>query len=259
MLSPPSRLDAPRHFSLDIHYATHKLEVVSDVRRVVRYRNRKLYEPAERRFVTIGDLARTVAGGGKVEVIEADSGTDVTAKILSRAMAAGAVPPSTDALTRLLRAGSGAAETVADVVARVGGTRMAASMRRAAAPERLAETFAPLSRRVEDARREMERIVGGLVGKGHLTWEQGTHLREEIGGVFRESLADVLARVKDLGTRVTPGLTPELAGEIADLKVRIEQLEALARRAFPEPTREPANGQRKKKRGPTAASTRRTR
>jgi hypothetical protein len=208
---------------------------VNDVRRVVRYRNRKLYEPAERRFVTIGDLARAVAAGGKVEVIEADTGADVTAKILSRALAAGHAPPSADALTRLLRAGSEAAETVAGVVERVGGTRVAATMRRAAAPERLAETFAPLSRRVEDARKEMERIVGGLVGKGHLTWEQGTRLREEIGKVFRDSLADVLQRVKDLGARVSPGVSPELAREIADLRVRIEQLEGLAESAFPEP------------------------
>lgn len=229
---------------------------MNDVRRIVRYRNRKLYEPAERRFVTIGDLARSVANGGRVEVIESDTGADVTAKILSRAVAAGAAPPSADALTRLLRAGSDAAETVADVVEKVGGTRMAASMRRAAAPEKLAETFAPLSRRVEDARKEMERIVGGLVGRGHLTWEQGTRLREEIGSLFRESLADVLARVKVLGTRVSPGLSPELAREIAELRIRIEQLEGLASQAFPPASAEPP---RKKNRGQKAAATRRTR
>ena len=147
-------------FLLDIHSALRKLEGVSDVRRVVRYRNRKLYEPAERRFVTIGDLARSVAAGGRVEVIEADSGEDITARTLSRALASGATgAPSADALTRLLRAGSDAAATVAGVVERVGGARMADSMRRAAAPEKLVETFAPLSRRVEDARKEMERIV----------------------------------------------------------------------------------------------------
>lgn len=234
---------------------------MSDVRRVVRYRNRKLYEPAERRFVTIGDLAKAVAAGGRVEVIEADTGADVTAKILSRALAAGTTsPPSADALSRLLRAGSDAAETVAGVVERVGGTKMAAQMRRAAAPDRLAETFAPLSRRVDDARKEMERIVGGLVGKGHLSWEQGTRLREEIGTVFRESLADVLARVRDLGTKVTPGLSPELAREVADLRERIEQLESLATKTFPPPA--PAEERPKRNnhsRGPKAAPMRRKR
>src|SRR5215470_12407313 len=117
------------------------------VRHVVRYSNRKLYEPKERRFVTIHDLARTVASGGQVVVKSADTGENITAKILSRALASERAPveASTDALARLLRAGSEAAETVAGVVERVGGTGMAASMRRAASPERLAETLAPVT------------------------------------------------------------------------------------------------------------------
>src|SRR5437764_15175577 len=94
------------------------------VRHVVRYSNRKLYEPKERRFVTIPDLARTVASGGHVNVVAADTGENITARILSRALASEKVPhaASTDALTRLLRAGSEAAETVAGVVERVGGS-----------------------------------------------------------------------------------------------------------------------------------------
>lgn len=205
------------------------------VRRVVRYRNRKLYEPEERRFVTIQDLAKAVASGRKVEVIAADSGEDITARILSRALAAdrSAVPPTTDALTRLLRAGSDAAGTVASVVERVGGTEVAAKMRLAAAPERLAETLAPLTRRLEDARHDVERIVGRLVGRGRLTWEEGSRLKEDVGTVFRESLADVLGRVRDLISRLSGSASPQLAKEIADLKARIDQLEALAAASFP--------------------------
>ncbi|HEV8266832.1 MAG TPA: polyhydroxyalkanoate synthesis regulator DNA-binding domain-containing protein, partial [Thermoanaerobaculia bacterium] len=181
-------------------------------RHVVRYANRKLYEPAERRFVTLPDLAKTVANGGRVEVRASDTGEDITAKILSRALGTGKnpVPASTDALTRLLRAGSDAAETVAGVVERVGGARVAATMRRAAAPEKLAETLSPLTRRLEDARQDVERIVGGLVGKGRLTWEEGARLRDDVGHVFRESLADVLGRVRDLTAKFGTSASPEL-------------------------------------------------
>lgn len=202
------------------------------VRRVVRYKNRKLYEPEERRFVTIQDLAKAVAGGRKVEVISADSGEDITACILSRALAAekSAVPPTTDALTRLLRAGSA---SVASVVERVGGRDVAAKMRLAAAPERLAETLAPITRRFEDARHDVERIVGGLVGRGRLTWEEGSRLKEDVGKVFRESLADVLGRVRDLISRLSGSASPQLAKEIADLKARLDQLESLAAASFP--------------------------
>ncbi len=168
------------------------------VRRIVRYRNRKLYESSERRFVTIHDLAQSVAEGDRVEVIDADSGADITAKILSRALASGKSPvtATTDTLTRILRAGSDAAETVAEVVEKVGGARVAESVRRAAQPERLAETFSPIARRLDEARRDVERLVGGLVEKGRLSWDEAS-----------------------------------LAREIADLKLRLAQLEAIAAEA----------------------------
>jgi ABC-type transporter Mla subunit MlaD len=204
-------------------------------RHVVRYSNRKLYEPKERRFVTIHDLARTVASGGHVVVRSADTGENITAKILSRALASerAAIEPSTDALARILRAGSEAAETVAGVVERVGGTSMAASMRRAASPQRLAETLAPVTRRLEDARQEVERIVGSLVGRGRLTWEEGARLKDDVGTIFRESLSDVLGRVRDLLARVQPTAQPQLAQEIADVAARVDQLESLANETFP--------------------------
>ncbi len=212
----------------------------SEIRRVVRYRNRKLYEPAERRFVTIHDLARGVASGQRVEVHAADTGEDITAKILSRALASEktAVSPSTHTLTRILQAGSEAADTVAGVVERVGGSRLAASVRRAAAPERLAETLAPLTRSLENTRLDVERIVGGLVGKGHLTWEEGSKLRQEVGSVFQTSLGDVVARFRDLTSRLMPSASPELAREFAELRARLDQLEAAVSRAFEDrPTR----------------------
>ncbi|MBL8114625.1 MAG: hypothetical protein JNK60_17220 [Acidobacteria bacterium] len=205
------------------------------MRHIVRYRNRKLYEPKERRFVTLSDLARTVAQGGKVEVVLSDTGEDITAKVLSRALAQSDTPvaATTDALSRLLRAGSDAAETVAGALEKVGGRTVAARVRKVAAPERLVESLSPLTRRFDDARNEFERIVGGFVGRGQLTWEEGTRLKDEMGAVFRDSLADVLGRVRDLFGRLGDSADPALAQEIADLKIRLDQLETLAADKFP--------------------------
>lgn len=213
------------------------------LRRIIRYRNRKLYEASERRFVTIHDLARTVSAGGRVQVISADTREDITAKILSRALASekAHVAATTDTLTRIFQAGSEAAQTVATVVEKVGGTSVAERMRRAAHPERLAEAFAPLTRRFEDARKDVEQIVGGLVERGRLTWEEGTRLRDDVGNVFRDSLADVIGRVRDLATHLNTNASPELAAEIADLKVRLAQLESLAHRSFPARAGKPSN------------------
>ncbi len=227
--------DAMRHILLDRYYATRYLAPMSDPRRIVRYRNRKLYEAKERRFVTLGDLAKAVAEGDRVEVVAADTGQDITAQILSRAFASGRAPvaASTDTLTRLLRAGSEAAETVAGAVERVGGTRVAETLRRASRPESLGRTLAPLTRRLEDARQDVEKIVGGLVEKGRITWEEGARLREDVGLVFGESLSDIVSSVREIAGRLSPSTQPELSKEIGDLKTRLAQLESLAKNAFP--------------------------
>lgn len=213
---------------------------MSDVRRIVRYRNRKLYEAKERRFVTLEDLARAVSTGVRLEVIAADTGEDITARVLSRALASGKGPvtASADTLARLLRAGSEAAETFAGAAERVGATGVAESLRKAARPENLGQTLAPLTRKIEDARQDIEKIVGGLVEKGRVTWEEGARLRDDVGLVFRESLADLTGSVRDLGGRL--GGQPELARDVAQIKTRLAQLESLAKKSFPAHPRERA-------------------
>ena len=80
------------------------------LREIVRYRNRKLYEKSERRFVTLDDIARASREGDRIRVVAADTGDDITARILSRALASDrvAIPASSDAIALLLRAGSDA-------------------------------------------------------------------------------------------------------------------------------------------------------
>jgi polyhydroxyalkanoate synthesis regulator phasin len=211
---------------------------MSDVRRIVRYRNRKLYEAKERRFVTLEDLAKAVSAGARLEVIAADTGDDITARVLSRALASSKSPvaASADTLARILRAGSEAAETVAEAAERVGAKAVAATLREASRPERLGRTLAPLTRRIEDARQDIEKIVGGLVEKGRLTWEEGARLRDDVGLVFRESLADLTGSVRDLGARLGASGQPELARDVAEIKTRLAQLESLAQKSFPRKT-----------------------
>ena len=143
------------------------------------------------------------------------------------------IPASSDAIALLLRAGSDAAETVAGVAERVGASRMAGAVRKAAQPENLAETFAPVTRRLETARHDVERIVAGLVGRGRLSWDEGARLRDDVGTVFRESLSDVVARVRDLVRKVSPTASPAVHAEIQELARRLDHLEALATASFP--------------------------
>jgi polyhydroxyalkanoate synthesis regulator phasin len=213
------------------------------LREIVRYRNRKLYEKSERRFVTLDDIARSVAHGDRIRVIAADTGDDITARILSRALASDrvSIPASSDAIALLLRAGSDAAQTVAGVAERVGAARMADAVRLAAQPERIAETFAPMTRRFETARNDVERIVAGLVGRGRLSWEEGARLREDVGAVFRESFSDVVGRVRDLVGRLSPGASPAVHSEIQELARRLDHLEQLASASFPKNVSTPSS------------------
>jgi polyhydroxyalkanoate synthesis regulator phasin len=110
---------------------------------------------------------------------------------------------------------------------------MAGELRRAAKPEKIAETFAPVTRRLETARQDVERIVAGLVGRGRLSWEEGARLRDDVGTVFRESLSDVVARVRDLVRKVSPTASPAVHAEIQELARRLDHLEALANASFP--------------------------
>ena len=205
------------------------------LREIVRYRNRKLYEKSERRFVTLDDIARSVAQGDRIRVVSADTGDDITARVLSRALASErvSIPASSDAIAMLLRASSDAGETVAGVAERVGATRTAAAVRKATQPEKIAETFAPVTRCIETARYDVERIVAGLVGRGRLSWEEGARLREDVGTVFRESLSDVVGRVRDLVRMVSPSTSPAVHAEIQELARRLDHLEALAAASFP--------------------------
>ena len=102
------------------------------------------------------------------------------------------------------------------------------------------------------------------MGRGRLTWEEATSLKDEVGSVFRDSLSDVLVRVRHLTARVHPTAPPELAQEIESLNARLDQLEALTAKTFPThsapaPQRAAAQVAKKPRRAATKKTTRRSR
>ena len=51
-----------------------------------RYDNRKLYDPAARRYVTVEDVAEMVSAGEDVKVVDQKSGEDLTNVILAQVL-----------------------------------------------------------------------------------------------------------------------------------------------------------------------------
>lgn len=51
---------------------------------IKKYANRRLYDTESSRYITLGELARLIRDGQRVEIIDAKTGEDVTAFILSQ-------------------------------------------------------------------------------------------------------------------------------------------------------------------------------
>ncbi|HKC11043.1 MAG TPA: polyhydroxyalkanoate synthesis regulator DNA-binding domain-containing protein [Vicinamibacteria bacterium] len=169
---------------------------------IKRYRNRKLYDPATRRYVTLEELGAWVAAGQEVEVQDQKSGQDTTALTLAQIMLEG-IRQSTariprQVLARVIRLGSGV------------GTGLDWAPEEAAAR----------------AREEAEKIVGGLLTRGRLTLEEALTLRHEISQAVHRIVAEaqtgIESRIRSLLERAVPGrASPSLHA----LKGRLEALD----------------------------------
>ena len=132
---------------------------------IKRYLNRKLYDTAARRYVTLEQLAKRVARGEELQVQDQKSGEDLTNLVLAQVLLEGVKEQATriprQVLTRLVR--------------------LQATKPKAAQP-----APQPIAAR---AREEAERIVAGLLSRGRLTLEEALALRQEIAHSVLKTVA----------------------------------------------------------------------
>jgi polyhydroxyalkanoate synthesis repressor PhaR len=135
---------------------------------VRRYDNRKLYDTRARAYVTIDDLARLIAAGEDVVVLDQRSGEDLTtlilAQILLESIRGRTASIPRQVLTRLIR------------LSKPEG---------ALAHERNGPLDAA-ARALEEA----ERIVAGLLRRGRLPLEEALALRQEIASTVQRVVAE---------------------------------------------------------------------
>jgi polyhydroxyalkanoate synthesis repressor PhaR len=141
---------------------------------VRRYENRKLYDVQARRYVTLEGLARLVAEGADVRVVDLKTGEDISTVVLAQVVLEGikqrtaSIPH--EVLSRLIRLANGK------------GAGMA-------------EWLDPHDAAAR-ARREAERIVSGLVARGRLSLDEALSLRQEIAGSAQRLVAEAQASVQ---------------------------------------------------------------
>lgn len=143
-------------------------------RQIRRYDNRKLYEPAERRYVTVADVAAMVASGDEVHVQDQKSGQDLTSQVLAQALLdqlkdrTASIPRQVLVALIRLSAGKGAWGDWPD-------------------PQHAASRV----------RSEAERIATGLLARGRLTIDEALSLRQEIAQSMQTAVSDTQRAIED--------------------------------------------------------------
>jgi polyhydroxyalkanoate synthesis repressor PhaR len=149
-------------------------------RTIRRYGNRKLYDPADRRYVTLAELARLVARGHDVRVLDQVSGADLTNLTLAQALL----------------------ETVRDGASRIPREALRQLIRLTVAPAlRLADWPEPQDSALR-ARQEAERLVARLLAAGRLSLDDAVALRHGLSEIVErlldEARTGVEARLRSL-------------------------------------------------------------
>jgi polyhydroxyalkanoate synthesis repressor PhaR len=141
---------------------------ISSPRRIKRYDNRKLYDAAERRYVTLGDLAVQVAQGDDLSVTDQRTGEDLTSLTLAQVLLEG----------------------LRQRTARLPRPLLVHLIRLSVAPQTALPSAQEAAHR---AGAQAERIASGLLARGRLTLDEAMSLRQEIVGAFSHVVSDVQA------------------------------------------------------------------
>jgi polyhydroxyalkanoate synthesis repressor PhaR len=183
------------------------------VRVITRYENRKLYDAAAGRYVTLDDVGATVAGGGEVQVVDRKTGEDLTTLTLAQVILEG-IKARTALIPRQV---------------------LAHLIRLAAGPKGRGSAWTSPQEAAGRARDEAERIVGRLLARGRISLEEGLTLRQEIYQSVHRLVAEAQegleSRLHGLFARAEGRVNPSLHG----LKDRLETLETYL--AAPRPRR----------------------
>jgi polyhydroxyalkanoate synthesis repressor PhaR len=193
-------------------------EASAPPRSLRRYGNRKLYDPGAGRYVTLEDVARIVAGGHEVEVVDRKTGEDLTnltlAQVLLEGVKRGASRIPRQVLTRLIRI--------------------------AAFPASAWGEWPEPRDTASRARREAERIVARVLGRGRLSLDEAVALRQDVGQMVHrlvsEAQSGVESRLRSLlerGEGAAGRSLEAIRGGLQAFEAYIEKPRSPARRAGP--------------------------
>jgi polyhydroxyalkanoate synthesis repressor PhaR len=213
-----------------VRYIAHVAEMPRNgVRAITRYENRKLYDAAAARYVTLEDVGAMVAAGQDVEVKDRKTGEDLTNLTLAQVILEG----------------------IRTQTARIPRQILAHLVRLAFGASSMGAAWTGPQEAAARARDEAERIVGRLLARGRLSLEEGMALRQDISGSVHRLVAEAQegleSRLHGLFVRAETRSNPSLHG----LKDRLDTLETYLKEPRARtplksgaPTRNPAKDRR---------------
>jgi len=176
---------------------------MSAQRVVKRYANRKLYDTADKRYVTLEQVAALIREGAEVKVVDNESGEDLTSVTLSQILVEqekkreGALPRNF--LNELVKSST----TFFDYLRKTLGSWMSA---------------ANIS---EEA---IDRNIDELVKKGQLTIDEGTRLKRDIVERTREYFQKIDEMIEKRVGAALHALSIPTKSDLDELKARLAKL-----------------------------------
>lgn len=171
---------------------------------IKRYANRKLYDTQSKRYLTLDEVAILVRAGEEVQVVDADSGDDLTGQVLSRIIAEGSrrdggLVPQNLLVEWIQRPGE----------AVVGAVRSSVSVGQ---------------RTVEQFGGELSKLLGGIVVRDGKAAVSAREAADDVARMIEERLQAIVAEF-NLARRA----------EVDELTRRVSALEARAAKSLREP------------------------
>jgi polyhydroxyalkanoate synthesis repressor PhaR len=170
---------------------------------IKRYPNRKLYDTEAKQYITLNGIATLIRQGNEVQVVDHETGEDLTALTLTQVI-----------LEQEKKRSGFLPQTVLTGLIQAGGERLGTLRHALASPLELA-------RHVDE---EIERRLQTLISRGELASEEGRRLREKLTGQEDRAWKSRWPTEKDLEQALDQRGVPTHD----DLQQILEQLDVLA-------------------------------
>lgn len=182
------------------------------MRLIKRYPNRKLYDTAEKQYVTLDDLARLIREGHEVQVTDYASGEDLTAVTLTHII-----------LEQEKKQAGFLPRAVLRGLVQAGGERISTLRHALASPLDL----------VQQVDEEIDRRIHSLMRRGMLEDDEGSRLRDLLlrrpagmpssPDTFEEALEQVLARLDVANRADLQSVEEQVERMLDDIDILLEE------------------------------------